>query len=251
MSEDLRDKNKQAAEKQKAASAKNTKKEEITSEIYSANVDDLRKKLSNKNAEYIFKLNKYLMDNGFAEAEAKEAIDGMLPEVVDNQIKGIPANQLYGPVTQKAQDIAHPKKPVKPTPFWASWLDTSLLFFALFGALYGIVALTSKTGAKSNPNNQTGIITLIILSAMWGGLLSWFNNQMKKPKDQRPGWGMTIGYLVVGLVLMFVFLSAMTLIPASINPTLNAVGYFIAAIIAFGLRFGFRQMTGIKERAFF
>ncbi|KRN98972.1 DUF1129 domain-containing protein [Companilactobacillus kimchiensis] len=248
MSEDLRDKNKQAAEKQKVTSAKNEKKEEIKSEIYSADADDLRKKLSNKNAEYIFKLNKYLLDNGFKEDEAKEAIDKMLPEIVDNQIKGIPANQLYGPVTQRAQDIVHPVKKAKKTPFWASWLDTSLLFFALFGALYGIVALTSKT---KDPNNQTGIITLLVLSAMWGGLLTWFNNQMKKPKDQRPGWGITIAYLVVGLVFMFVFLAGMTLVPTVINPALNAIGYFIAAVIAFGIRFAFRQITGIKERSFF
>lgn len=248
MSEDLRDKNKQAAEKQKVVSAKNEKKEEVKNEIYSANADDLRSKLSNKNAEYVFKLNKHLMDDNFKEDEAKEAIDKLLPEIVDNQIKGIPANQLYGPVTQKAQDIVHPVKKAKKTPFWASWLDTSLLFFALFGLLYGIVALTNK---KTDPNNQTGIITLIVLSAMWGALLSWFNNQMKKPKSERPGWGMTIAYLAVGLVFMFVFLAAMTVVPVSINPALNAIGYFIAAIIAYAVRFGFRQITGIKERSFF
>ena len=250
MAEDLREKNKQAAEKQKVVSAKNEKKEEIKSEIYSANADDLRKKLSNKNAEYIFKLNKHLMDDGFKDDEAKAQIDKLLPEIIENQIKGIPANQLYGPVTKRAQDITHPVKKPKKTPFWASWLDTSLLFFSLFGLLYGVVALTGK-GAKSDPNSQTGIITLIVLSAMWGALLSWFNNQMKKPKSERPGWGITIAYLVVGMVFMFVFLAAMSVIPTTINPPLNAIGYFIAAIVAFGGRFLFRTMTGYKERSFF
>ena len=248
MSEDLREKNKQAAEKQKVASAKNVKKEEIKSKIYNANADDLRKKLSNKNAEYVFKLNKYLMENGFKEDEAKESIDNLLPEIMDNQIKGIPANQLYGPATQKATEIVHPTKKPKVTPFWASWIDTSLLFFALFGVLYGIVAMTSKI---SDPSNQTGIITLIVLSAMWGALLTWFNNRMKLPKDQRPGWGITIGYLVVGLAFMFVFLAAMTVVPTSINPSLNAIGYFIAAVVAYGIRFVFRRTMGIKDRSFF
>jgi len=248
MSDDLREKNKKAAEKQKVNSAKSEKKEETTSQIYSADADDLHKKLSNKNAEYVFKLNKRLMDDGFKEEEAKEVIDKMLPEIVDNQIKGIPANQLYGPVTQRAQEIAHPVKKPKATPFWASWIDTALLFFALFGLLYGVVALTSK---KTDPNSQTGVITLLVLSAMWGALLTWFNNQMKKPKAERPGWGVTIGYLAVGLVLMFVFLGAMAFIPTTINPTLNSVGYFIAAAIAYGVRFGFRRMMGITERSFF
>lgn len=216
MSEDLREKNKKAAEKQKVASAKNEKKEEVTSQIYSADTDDLSKKLSNKNAEYVFKLNKRLLDDGFKEEEAKEVIDGMLPEMIDNQIKGIPANQLYGPVTQKAKEIAHPVKKPKKTPFWGLWIDTALLFFALFGLLYGVVALTSK---KTDPNNQTGILTLIVLSLMWGALLTWFNNQMRMPKSERPGWGKTIGYLALGLVLMFVFLGAMAFVPTTINPT--------------------------------
>ncbi|CAJ1193309.1 hypothetical protein FD33_GL000550 [Companilactobacillus paralimentarius DSM 13238 = JCM 10415] len=248
MSEDLREKNKKAAEKQKVASAKNEKKEEVTSQIYSADTDDLSKKLSNKNAEYVFKLNKRLLDDGFKEEEAKEVIDGMLPEMIDNQIKGIPANQLYGPVTQKAKEIAHPVKKPKKTPFWGLWIDTALLFFALFGLLYGVVALTSK---KTDPNNQTGILTLIVLSLMWGALLTWFNNQMRMPKSERPGWGKTIGYLALGLVLMFVFLGAMAFVPTTINPTLNAVGYFVAAVVAYGIRFAFRRYMGIKEKTFF
>lgn len=248
MSEDLREKNKKAAEKQKVASAKNEKKEEVTSQIYSADTDDLSKKLSNKNAEYVFKLNKRLLDDGFKEEEAKEVIDGMLPEMIDNQIKGIPANQLYGPVTQKAKEIAHPVKKPKKTPFWGLWIDTALLFFALFGLLYGVVALTSK---KTDPNNQTGILTLIVLSLMWGALLTWFNNQIRMPKSERPGWGKTIGYLALGLVLMFVFLGAMAFVPTTINPTLNAVGYFVAAVVAYGIRFAFRRYMGIKEKTFF
>ncbi|GEO57697.1 DUF1129 family protein [Companilactobacillus bobalius] len=248
MSEDLREKNKKAAEKQKVASAKNEKKEEVTSQIYSADTDDLSKKLSNKNAEYVFKLNKRLLDDGFKEEEAKEVIDGMLPEMIDNQIKGIPANQLYGPVTQKAKEIAHPVKKPKKTPFWGLWIDTALLFFALFGLLYGVVALTSK---KTDPNNQTGVLTLIVLSLMWGALLTWFNNQMRMPKSERPGWGKTIGYLALGLVLMFVFLGAMAFVPTTINPTLNAVGYFVAAVVAYGIRFAFRRYMGIKEKTFF
>ena len=248
MSEDLREKNKKAAQKQQAASAKSDKKEEVTSQIYSADADDLHKKLSNKNAEYVFKLNKYLLENGFKEEEAKEVIDGLLPEMVENQIKGIPANQLYGPVTQKAQEIAHPVKKPKKTPFWGLWIDTALLFFALFGLLYGIVALTSK---KADPNNQTGILTLIVLSLMWGALLTWFNDQMRLPKSQRPGWGKTIAYLVVGMVGMFLFLGAMAFVPTAINPTLNSVGYFVSAAIAYAIRFGFRKYMGIKERTFF
>lgn len=248
MADDLREKNKEAVEKQKVTAAKKLKQAETTEQIYAAKPDDLRSQLSNKNEEYVFKLNKYLLDDGFKEDEAKEAIDKMMPEIVDNQIKGVPANQLYGPVTKKAGEIVHPVKKVKKTPFWASSVDNSLLFFALFGLLYGVVAFTSKNSSSSN---QTGIITLIILSGMWGTLLTWFNIQMKKPKKERPGWGITIGYLAVGLMLMFVFLGAMTFVPATINPSLNGIGYFIVAVVVYGIRFVFRRYMGIHDRGFF
>ncbi len=111
MADDLREKNKEAVEKQKVTAAKKLKQAETTEQIYAAKPDDLRSQLSNKNEEYVFKLNKYLLDDGFKEDEAKEAIDKMMPEIVDNQIKGVPANQLYGPVTKKlVRSFTQPKK---------------------------------------------------------------------------------------------------------------------------------------------
>ncbi|WP_125710147.1 DUF1129 domain-containing protein [Companilactobacillus zhongbaensis] len=247
MADDLRERNKKAAEKQKRNSAKKERQEQIAEKINSADADELRKQLSNKNEEYVFKLNKFLTEDDFTEAEAKESIDAMLPEIIENQIKGIPANQLYGPVSKKAGDIAHPVKPKKKTPFWALAIDTSLLFFALFGVLYGIVGLTSK---DKTAQNQTGIITLILLAAMWGVLLTWFNLQMRKPKSERPGLLITIGYMGAGLVIMFVFLGLMQFVPTTINPPLDGVVYLILAVVAYGGRFFYRRYMGIKTRSF-
>lgn len=247
MADDLRERNKKAAEKQKRHSEKQEKQQEVVEKINSADSAELRKQLSNKNEEYVFKLNKYLTDDDFTEAEAKEVIDNMLPEIIANQIKGTPANQLYGPVSKKAGDIAHPVKPKKKTPFWALSVDTSLLFFALFGVLYGIVGLTSK---DKSSQNQTGIITLILLAAMWGVLLTWFNLQMKKPKAERPSLWLTIGYMAAGLIVMFIFLGLMQFVPTTINPPLNGVIYLILAVVAYGGRFLFRRTMGIKGRSF-
>lgn len=247
MADDLRERNKKAAEKQKKHSEKKEKHEEVVAKINSTDPSELRKQLSNKNEEYIFKLNKRLTDDDFSEEEAKEVIDNMMPEIIANQIKGIPANQLYGPVSKKAGDIAHPVKPKKKTPFWALSIDTSLLFFALFGVLYGIVGLTSK---KQTTQNQTGIITLILLAAMWGVLLTWFNLQMKKPKSERPGLLITIGYMGAGLVIMFVFLGIMQYVPQTINPALNGVVYLVLAVVAYGIRFVYRKYMGITTRGF-
>ncbi|AKP67765.1 DUF1129 family protein [Companilactobacillus ginsenosidimutans] len=247
MADDLRERNKKATEKQKRNSEKKEKSAEISEKINSADPVELRKQLSNKNEEYVFKLNKRLTDDDFTEDEAKESIDNLLPEIVANQIKGIPANQLYGPVSKKAGDIAHPVKPKKKTPFWALSIDTSLLFFALFSVLYGVVGLTST---KQTTQNQTGIITLVLLAAMWGVLLTWFNIQMKKPKGERPGLLVTIGYLGAGLVIMFVFLGIMQFVPRSINPGLNGIVYLVLAVVAYGGRFLYRKYMHITTRGF-
>ncbi|MCH4009330.1 DUF1129 family protein [Companilactobacillus sp.] len=245
--DDLRERNKKAAEKQKRHSEKKEKNDEIAEQINSADPAELRKQLSNKNEEYVFKLNKRLVDDDFTEEEAEESINGLLPEIIANQIKGVPANQLYGPVTKKAGDIAHPVKPKKATPFWALAIDTSLLFFALFGLLYGIVGLTSK---NQSSQNQTGIVTLVLLAAMWGVLLTWFNLQMKKPKAERPGLLITIGYMGAGLVIMFIFLGLMQFVPKTFNPPLNGVVYLVLAVIAFGGRFLYRRYMHITTRGF-
>lgn len=248
MSEDIREKNKKASAKQKVKAAKQVKHEQTKEQIYSADPKELRKQLSNKNEEYIFKLNKMLVSDKFSESEATEAIDKLMPEIIENQIKGIPATQMYGPVTKKAGDIAHPKKPVKKTPFWALSVDTSLLFLALFGLLYGVISYTNQ---KSRQADQTGVVTLLILAALWGTLLTWFNIQMRKPKKERPGWLQTIMYIVIGLVVMMLFMGLSQFIPHAINPSLNGIGYFVLAVIAFGGRFVYRKLMGIKERSFF
>ncbi|MFD1471726.1 DUF1129 domain-containing protein [Companilactobacillus mishanensis] len=247
MSDDVRDRNKKAAEKQKRNSEKREKHEEVQEKIYNSDADKLREQLSNKNEEYVFKLNKRLVDDDFTEDEAKEAIDNLLPDIIANQIKGVPATTLYGPVTKKAGDIAHPVKPKKKDPFWALSVDTSLLFFALFGALYGAVGVFSK---KSNSQNNTGILTLIVLAVMWGFLLTYFNLQMKKPKKERPNIWKTLGYMGAGLIFMFIFLGVMQYVPAVINPVLNGYVYLVLAVVAFGGRWLFRRYMGITTRGF-
>ncbi|WP_129045551.1 DUF1129 domain-containing protein [Companilactobacillus metriopterae] len=248
MSDDLREKNKKAINKQKEKVEKREKSSETEEQILTTDVSDLRSKLTNKNEEYVFKLNKTLVNDGFTEDEAQQVINELIPEIVSNQIKGIPANQLYGPVSQKVNDIVHPTKPVKKSPFWALGLDTSLLFLALFAIMYGIMGLMTKQSAKQG--QQMGVVTLLILSGMWGYLLTWVNQQMKKPKSERPRLMVTIGYMLVGLVVMFGVLALTSVVPSMFNPSLNGTFYIVIAVVAYGGRFLFRRQFGITERGF-
>ncbi|MDO1604957.1 DUF1129 family protein [Lactobacillus sp. YT155] len=249
MSEKAKEKNKEIIEKQ-------AKNEEVKKKVNEAEVatqdmsaDEIAKKLSKRNDEYLFKLRKELIAAGKTEEEAKEMIDGLVRDIYLSQIKGITANKLFGTPTEKVEDLLTVKKKVnEKQPFWKLAVDTTLLFLALFAAMYGVMGLTDQS---KKPQNQTGILTLLTISIMWGVILTWFNIQMKKSKENRPGIGKTLVYMAGGLVLMFGVLYITANLPAVINPVLDPTIYLVTAIVSFAGRYIFRKMNNIKTSALF
>ena len=73
-----------------------TEREKQDDKIKAASPEELREMLSNKNSDYVFRLQKELEKQGnmsYAESEAK--INELLPEIVIAQKHGQPANGLY------------------------------------------------------------------------------------------------------------------------------------------------------------
>lgn len=248
MSEDLREKNAKVIKKQEQAEASEQKSSTFMNNIENMTLDQMKSKLSKRNDEYLFKLNKALVESGKTELQAQELIDGLVKEVYMSQVKGIPATKLYGPVAQKVDSINNVKKEPKKIPFWMNAVDTTLLFIALFGAMYGILGFADKSGASQK--GQTGIVTLFIVSILWGIILTWFSTEMRKPKAQRPGMWKTIIYMIIGLVIMYGVLAVTAMFPQSINPTVSAVVYIIIAVVAFGGRYLFRKVNNITGSSF-
>ncbi|MGR3742491.1 DUF1129 domain-containing protein [Companilactobacillus sp. DQM5] len=244
MSESTREKNEKIIKKQETKQ----KDVEVKNNIEEMTQEELNNKLSKKNTEYLYKLKKELIDSGKTEEETDLLLNGLIKDIYLNQIKGIPANKLFGTPTQKANDLLHVKKAPIKQPFWKIAVDTSLLFLALFAAMYGIMGMFSK---NSKGQNQTGIITLILISVMWGIILSWFNIQMKKEKSKRPNLLKTILYMAGGLIIMFAVLMLTTNLPVAINPVLNPTIYLIIAIVSFTIRYFFRKTNKITTSTFF
>ena len=79
-------------EKLKKAHEQNARDEEIKK----MSPKELRNKLSNKNQDYIFRLEKFLTeDQNYTMDQVEPAIDQILPEIIVAQRKGIPASNLY------------------------------------------------------------------------------------------------------------------------------------------------------------
>ena len=103
-------------EKLKKAHEQNSREEEIKK----MPPKELRKKLSNKNQDYVFRLEKFLTeDQNYTMDQVEPAIDQILPEIIVAQRKGIPASSLYQKAPrEKAIEIANPKKEAPKSKFW-------------------------------------------------------------------------------------------------------------------------------------
>ena len=147
--------NAEKQEKLKKQSEVDAKDEELKNE----DPKTLRQKLSNKNQDYVFRLEKELQRQGsLSHEEAVAMTDGLLSEIVIAQRHGQPANGLYLASPKiKAEEMLHPEQKTVETPFWQRAVDGALLYLAIFVGLFGVIALFET---KQPQNSQMGILTL-------------------------------------------------------------------------------------------
>lgn len=119
--------------------------------------------LTKKNQEFVHIATNQLLADGKSDAEIKAILEEHLPEIIDNQKKGITARSLLGaPTTWAASFTERPEDKArvsvqKNTNPWLMWLDTSLLFLGLVTALNGLMLLFGQS------NVNTGLISILTL----------------------------------------------------------------------------------------
>lgn len=254
------------AERNKKASAqqaKNRARQVTFKDIETMSTDEMRAELTNKNADYIFKMHKLLVEAGYAPEDADTKINGFLPEIIKAQRIGKPATQLYGAPTVKVENIIHaPAKPIT-LKYWMRSVDWSLLYLVILAAVFGLMGLFMKKQANSAANSGLG--TLIVMSIAFGFLLTWFTDNMDArrnknkanadnenaengdKKKQQPLWRVIL-LSVVGVFAVMILISFMTVVTPALNPVLPAYGYFFVAALAYGGRYLFRRHYHIKGR---
>ena len=205
---------------------------------------ELRKELSKKNADYIFRLQKELETQGkMSQEEAQKRIDLLLPEIVLAQHHGRPASNFYTMSPKlKAADLIKPKeKTAADIPFWQYAVDGALIYVVLFVGIFGVLALF-QTNSKANA--QMGILTLISVGAGMGALMTKYNELILPAtgKSNKIPWSK----LILGLVTMILGLLALMWLlslPALkvINPILPGEANIIIAIAVDGIRWLFRK----------
>ncbi|EPC73464.1 hypothetical protein Lpp41_07045 [Lacticaseibacillus paracasei subsp. paracasei Lpp41] len=142
-------------------------------------VPELIARLTNKNDEYILKLRRELKDGGMNAADEEELLKTMLPEIITAQRQGKPANQLYGPVTVKADEILHTPKPEPKKPMWLMVIDQSLFFMSILAVMYGALAYFDT---KSQNAASSSFVYLVMLSLMAGLFFVYYADWMQQDK---------------------------------------------------------------------
>lgn len=233
-------------EKLKKAHEQNSREEEIKK----MPLKELRKKLSNKNQDYVFRLEKFLTeDQNYTMDQVKPAIDQILPEIIVAQRKGIPASSLYQKAPkEKAIEIANPQKEAPKNKFWMHAVDNGLLYFVIFAGFFGVVQLFNINSKQQNGVQQMGILTVASVTILFGILMAYYNDLVTREKSKRPPmWKVVlIGIFLVGIVMVWITFTSMPFLRV-INPVLNPWVYIVLAVIAFFVRRWFRQKYHVVD----
>lgn len=209
---------------------------------------ELRSELTNKNEDYVFRLTKELKkQGGLSQADAEQKVNALLGEIVAAQHKGLTASALFKMAPSlKANEILHPvQKPTK-TPAWQAAVDNILLYFAIFAGFIGLVAMFST---KKTTNNQMGILSIIVISVMFGILMAKYNDMIVNAQGN-VSWGKLIAVSLGLALVMVVVMTVLTVKPLIyINPILPGWILVVFAGIAIAGRYGFRKYYHITGSA--
>ena len=203
--------------------------------------------LTKKNQDYIHIATKQLMKDGKSDAEVKELIEEMIPVLLENQAKGIPARALFGSPTAWAEAQSKPEEtasqPEQNDHPLAMWLDSALFILGAIGLIMGAVTYFSPT------SQPYGLLTMLDVAVVGGAVLYGMYHFIyrKIEEGQRPKlWRSVLitGILVIAWSLSF---AVIALIPASLNPVIPPLGMVLIGAVALAIRYYLKKRFNIKS----
>ena len=193
--------------------------------------------LTNKNQQFMVGLSKQL--EGELDGPARVAIyQEIVQTLLDGQVTGQTARQLYGTPSETAQVIlkqeyAEPE-PVR-SPDWQIAVDGGLLIGSLFTLVVGFATLRGSQTAQSS----MGLVSLIVNYLVGGLITLWIANSMPQPDAPKGQRGILKYFLVSfgGMALWFFSITlSQAFLPKVINPPLPGMAYIVIAAITLLLK---------------
>lgn len=191
---------------------------------------ELYPKLTNKNRDYIFQLDRRLDELGYDYEKKTIVINQMLNETVEFQEDAITARRMYGTVTERANKILGldvKTQDEKQSPTWMRYMDGALILGGLFGVVNGLSAWRTA--------EMDVTLIQVIMNYLLGGLAVLVLTKYRPRPGQTKGMfkyiAATVGVMLVW-VLWMSFVQLLT--PAMLNPImppLFVAGLGVASII--------------------
>lgn len=207
--------------------------------------------LTNKNADYMTKLDKRLKEVNYPEDDTTRIFNEMLKIIVEQQNAGITARRLYGTVTERSLEIVEGPQQAgtvygERSEDWKLYVDGSLMLGGMFALITG---LSSVIGNEDSASGM-GLITLI-LNFLVGGAVVLAITKNAPAKGAKGG---LLRYILVSVVAMFAWIIVMTasmaLIPPSINIMLPGIVNLIIGAAAFLGKWYFKRKYKVNGTLF-
>ncbi|WP_018659180.1 DUF1129 domain-containing protein [Allofustis seminis] len=210
------------------------------------------KKLTNKNEEYFFQLDRRLTEEGYPEDEREQILHEMLEKTMTLQEESVPARRHFGTVTDflrklRTGELA-PEEESVASPIWQRYIDGALLLGGLFALINGVGAMNANA-LKYEP---AGLGEILMNFVLGGVVMLIFTKYAPKPGKKNSFiiyFAASIGAMVIWVVGLGAMRYLALKIPA-INPALPA--WVIIAMGSFSLagRFFFKRYFNIKGTLF-
>mgnify|MGYP004467316797 CR=1 FL=1 len=223
--------------------AKKTQEEQPV--VPEVNLDEELPKLSNKNTDYVFRLRKFLKENGVDDARETEMLKELIPAILKDQAAGKPANTVYGsPSVLATRLINAPKAKPKPQPFWIETSDLGLSFLAIFSVIYGAMALISKNASQASSG---GFFSLVLMSFVAAFVFTYYNRWMDMEKSKRPNLFLLIMAGIALVILGSMLASWLTTINTPLTATMPAWAQFVVAVLAYGGHYFMKRHFNLRN----
>lgn len=207
--------------------------------------------LTNKNADYMAKLDKRLKEVNYPEDDRTRIFNDMLKNIAEQQGSGVTARRLYGTVTERAYNIVEGPQQTQTvegerSEDWKLYVDGALMLGGMFALITGLSAVIGS----ENTATGMGLITLILNFLVGGAVVL----AITKNAPVRGVKGGLLRYILVSVVAMFAWIIVMTgsmaLIPPSINIMLPGIVNLIIGAAAFLGKWYFKRKYNVKGTLF-
>lgn len=223
----------------------NEQESQIDYEAKETENTELFDQLTNKNQEYMIKLNRRLDEANVSEERKTNIFNDMLKNILSEQANHNTARNIYGTVTDQASYLINGtsgavEEPVERSATWKLWLDGALLLGGMFSVITGISYFTG--------NSEAGLgVTTLLLNFILGGFAVMIITKYAPKPGVKGGF---LKYILATTLTMIAWIMLMAfstkLIPPVINPLIPGSYTLVIGVIAFAAKWYLKKKLDIK-----